>query len=334
MNVLLTGATGFIGSAVLRSLIARGCRIVAISRNAPLLERLYPGRLTVIAGDLTDWGALQYRLDLASAGMVFDACIHLAARLDFYAPPAALNKVNVIPTENLADWCRSHNVSRFIFASSIEASGPVSGAAVPAAEESEAMPVSAYGVSKLRAERALLSEAAGKTVTYILRLGNVYGPGSGFLLPAIARSMKFRTALTTMRYAWNSFVYNPVYIDDAVSAIILACLGQAQTSGLYNICGSEIVTLEELYRKIAVHLDLRLSHAVDSRWGRRYLSVRKEVFKYCGLCDTITYLLSGMKDTGNRAYSIKKAGTFLGFDPKINLTEGIKRTLKHEDRNR
>jgi nucleoside-diphosphate-sugar epimerase len=121
MNVLLTGASGFIGKRCAMILLEKGAAVTALVRNPARLDPSLAAKVTVVASDLTS-DEFAVRLDGLGA---YDACVHCAANLKFYARQDEIDRVNVQATGRLLDWCARNSVKRFVFASSLEAIGPV-----------------------------------------------------------------------------------------------------------------------------------------------------------------------------------------------------------------
>lgn len=186
MHVLVTGATGFVGSHLVPLLLAQGHRVRAAVRTP---GATVAGAETVAVGDLgpdTDWSA-------ALAGI--DAVAHLAARVHVMRdkatdPLAEFRQVNTAGTRRLAEAAAGAGIRRFVYISSIKAVVDESrDRAVDARTPAE--PHSPYGRSKREAEEALAEIAAGSALEpVVLRPPLVYGPGVGG---------NFRTLMTLIR---------------------------------------------------------------------------------------------------------------------------------------
>ena len=173
MRVLVTGATGFVGRALLPVLLEQGHTVRAATRGPAELPR---GVEAVIVGDIgpdTDWSR-------AVEGM--DAVVHSAARVhqmrDKEADPLAVYRaVNTEGTRRLAAAAAAAGVRRFVFLSSVKAVTD-SGQDAPLRDDTPATPTDPYGRSKLEAEQALAALAARTGLEVVVfRPPLIYGPG-------------------------------------------------------------------------------------------------------------------------------------------------------------
>jgi nucleoside-diphosphate-sugar epimerase len=182
MNILVTGATGFVGRGLLPLLAARGHTGIATGRTGP--SDLPPGWI----------GATRDRVLTDAADIPRpDGIIHLEVKQHVPRPTAAdvdeFDRVNVGGTRAWLDWAGRHGVGRFVFASSIKAVAP---SMQPQFEDASLEPDTPYGLSKARAE-ALVSEwaaADASRAAVILRPAPVYGPGNEANLAAFVRQIR------------------------------------------------------------------------------------------------------------------------------------------------
>ena len=153
MKILITGATGFIGNALCRSLAAAGHGIIGVTRSA-----------------IPDPGWMEYRVlgdlemceDFAPAVGGAEAVVHLAARVHMMRetaddPDTAYHRANTEVTDRLARAAADAGVRRFVFLSSVKANGEQTGEH-PFTEQDTPAPEDAYGRSKLAAEQARLAD--------------------------------------------------------------------------------------------------------------------------------------------------------------------------------
>ncbi|WP_233595390.1 MULTISPECIES: NAD(P)-dependent oxidoreductase [Corallococcus] len=166
MKILVTGATGKVGSRLTRRLAERGHQVRALVRDPKRAAALNEARVELVQGDLLDVASL------AATVRGVDAVVHCAA---FFrgATPEQAHAVNDLGTQHLASAARAASVKRFIFTSTGLVYGSNGGRL--AREDDPCAPTAAYPVSKLAAERFLLA-LEGLDVR-VLRLPFVYGDG-------------------------------------------------------------------------------------------------------------------------------------------------------------
>lgn len=174
-RILLTGATGFVGSAVLQRIVAdQHCDLtVAVRKSIAVADAV---RVVQVA-DLT------VQTDWSEALQGVDVVIHAAARVHVMNetstdPLAEFRKVNVDGTLALARQAVALGVKRFVFVSSIKVNGEGTESGAPYTADMPAQPSDPYGVSKYEAEQALLALAQDTGLeVVIVRPVLVYGPG-------------------------------------------------------------------------------------------------------------------------------------------------------------
>lgn len=324
MNILITGGTGFIGKVLINKLLMNGGRVILLVRDKRKIDASLSGKLEVLEADICNTKLLE-SLNLRSKNI--DTIIHLAAFLEYFGRKNKLFRVNIKGTKNLLNLAEENGIEKFIYVSSIEALGPISKEKIPADEISVCSPVSSYGKSKLEAEIEVLKRA-DKLRVAILRLGNVYGPGSNFLIPPIAQSiLNQQNPLAKYLPVYKNSLMNPVYIDDAVKGIIKAL--QGKKSGIYHIAGEEIISIEDLFKLTAEELGLKfeIKEKKSKKMDILYLELRKIFHKINKKPDLITYLIAGGLKRIHRVYSTEKAKKEIDYYPKVSLKEGVKKTL-------
>ena len=301
---LVSGATGFIGQALLQALAASGLGVVRLTRTQA-------GGTDLAAGN--DFRDIEGAWPTAFHP---DCVIHLAARVhvmrDTAAEPlSAFRAVNVEATLRVAQAAARRGTRRFVYISSIKAAGEFSGGQ-PLSESDTPHPADPYGVSKREAEIALLDlgRRTGMEIA-ILRPPLVYGPGVGAnflsLLRAVARGWPLPLGSAT---APRSLVA----VDNLASAILACAAHPAAAGEIFHICDAEEVSVAELVRSIAAALDTRA----------RLLPVPPSVLKVIGALtgkpDAVRRLIEPLR-VDNR-----KIRTLLEWTPPISLIEGLKRT--------
>lgn len=200
MKVLVTGATGFLGRAVVRELGTAGHELRVLVRNEHALETWPEGEYSVepCLGELSDPGSLERCV----AGV--DAVVHAAARVSTTGTWEEFASANVRGTMHLIDLARAAEVGRFVHISSLSVFAlPQDGAIVSdtSAYESEAEARGHYSRSKLAADRLALWQARQGAPVIVLRPGLLWGPGRR---PPLARQSvtwrKWRVLLARKDY--------------------------------------------------------------------------------------------------------------------------------------
>jgi len=235
-DVLITGATGFVGLHVARAFAARGVRIRALVRASSRTERLRELGVTTEVAPLEDAEAL--RPVVAGA----DTVVHLAA-LTHARTGAELARVNVGGTRALLEavLAASPRPRRLVYLSSLAAVGP---AQRPVGRNDPPRPLTAYGRSKLEGERVLL-EAAGSLEVVVLRAPAVYGPGDAELL----RFFRMARAGVVPVPSGPARPLQLVHVRDLAAAVVLAAVTPG-ARGVYHVASPEAQPWAEVCRAL------------------------------------------------------------------------------------
>lgn len=246
---LITGATGFLGRAVLQLLLAHSCRILALVMDKDPLAYTIPENVTVFCGDLTDKDTL--RSFFAAGGDNF-CVLHCAGLISIASKPdEALYAVNVQGTQNIVDLCREFGASRLIYVSSVHAI-PEKPAPETITEPDRFAPdeiLGDYGKSKSMAT-ALVLEAAqsGLNASVVLPSG-ILGPGD------LARGNMTRMLLAFCRGRLPLGVkggYDFVDVRD-VAVGVLACAERGKAGECYILSG-HYTTIQDMFSLTASQL--------------------------------------------------------------------------------
>jgi UDP-glucose 4-epimerase len=229
MKILLTGATGKVGSRLGKRLVQRGHHVRALVRDLTRAHALSEAGIELAEGDLSSASSLE------RAVLGVQAVVHCAA---FFrgATEEEAHAVNDLGTQHLAQAARAAHVQRFVFTSTGLVYGPNGGR--PAAEDDACAPVAAYPVSKLAAERFLLA-LAGLDVT-VLRLPFVYGDGDPHIEEVVPM---MRTFSPTQRMS----VAHHVDVAQAIARLLEA---PARSHRIYNLTDDEAPDLATLFASV------------------------------------------------------------------------------------
>lgn len=241
MNLLVTGARGFVGRALIPKLAAIGHAGIATGRSKP--DRLPPGWQGVSRDDCL---AGTVPLDVAPAGLV-----HLEVKQHVPRPTAAdvadFEAVNVTGTRSWLDWAAQRGIPRFVFLSSIKAVAAGNG---PQWEDAPPERTAPYGRSKAVAEQAVRDWAAadaGRTAV-ILRPAPVYGPGNEANLAAFVRQILAGKPCLIGRADTRKSI---VSRTNLCAAIAFALDYAGQGCHVFNVSDSDTLTLAALAELIA-----------------------------------------------------------------------------------
>jgi len=248
MTVLLTGGTGFLGSHVAEQLCQAGRQVRALVRrtsNTEFLQTLE--HVEMVEGAVDDPASLPPALD----GV--EAIVH-AAGLVKARSAEEFHRVNAAGTRNLLEAAQpaGGSLRRFVLVSSIAAVGPSDAAGTPVRSDAPPRPVTAYGRSKLAAERMALEYRDQLPIT-ILRPPGIYGPRDREMLTL------FKAAnLRVLPYLGSPETrMSIVYGADAGAACIAAIDAQVPSGQSYFISDGRVYTLGDLAQAAEVALGKR-----------------------------------------------------------------------------
>jgi UDP-glucose 4-epimerase len=321
VRALVTGATGAVGPALIRLLLAEGWAVRALVRK-PAAARLPPD-VDIVEGDITDTCAVTR----AVAGC--DVVFHLAALLHVVDVPPTLapeyERVNVSGTRILVDAAQETGVGRLVFFSSISVYGPSPGHG--AAEDYPCRPDTDYGRTKLAAEQIALSARApgGNPLGVVLRLAAVYGPGIKGnyerLARAIARGRFVRVGPGHNRRAL-------VFDEDVARAAVLAALSPVAAGRIYNVADGVPHSMRDIVAAISAALERRPTvWRLPAAPVRRLAGVIEAAATRLGLRPPIrrATIEKYLEDVMVDATRIQRE---LGFAPRVTLRDGWRRVVE------
>ena len=309
MKILITGANGFVGLAVLQQpKVMSGLQAVgSVCRAAGLTSTT-----VVEVGDLaaqTDWS-------LALAGI--DVVVHVAARVHNmhdteYDPLAAFRTVNVSGTLNLSRQATAAGVKRFVFISSIGVNGSQTAVGKPFSEADQPKPRNAYALSKWEAEQGLVKIAAETGLeVVIIRPPLVYGcnaPGNfGSLMRAVHRGWPLPLgAMHNQR--------SLVALDNLVDFIVTCITHPQAANKTFLVSDGHDLFTTELVRGMAQAAGEPERLLPVPVWALQAGS------SWLGKGDAVQRLC------GNLQVNISNARSLLGWVPPMSVEEGLRRAM-------
>lgn len=318
MKTLVTGANGFIGQHLAAGLLARGHQVVAFDLHSDALQELGKQQACrVVEGDLCD-RTLQKQL-LQGIDVVF----HLAsAHLQQTLGSQVYEEVNVKALADLLAAAKECGVRRFIHTSTVGIYGHV--VKPPADESGPFAPQSIYGETKLMGE-GVVNEffRHSQFPITILRPAWVYGPGC----PRTAKLLRTVGKGRFIMIGRGDNLRHPIYISDMLEAYYLAMEKEQAVGETFIIAGAQPASTLELVETIGrvlnkkpvwfkLPLPLAQALAVPSEAVGRWLQLKMP----------LTRRSLEFYNTSN-AFTIAKAQRLLGFQPRVNLEQGMRKTV-------
>lgn len=244
-NILITGATGFVGNRLLAMLNEHGhhCR-AAVRRPSSTVD---VATESVVIGDIdaaTDW---------SRAIKDMDVVVHLAARVNILHDPAdnplaEFRKINLDGTRSLARAAANNQVKRFVYISTINVNGEFT-RGIPFTADSTPAPSDPYAIAKWEAEKALqeISQQTGLEVV-VIRPPMVYGPGVKTSFLDLVKLVRRRIPLPL---AGIKNKLTLVSLDNLANLIMTCCIHPAAAGHVFLAGDDESVSTPELITKIA-----------------------------------------------------------------------------------
>ena len=313
-RILVTGATGFLGGAVLRRL---GAQAIGQGRNPARLAALAEAGFRTVAWTLPD-PAPALPDDIT-------AIVHCAALSAPFGAPAAFRSANVEGTRAVLDLARANRIRRVVHISSpsiyfalADRLNIVENAPLP-------RPFNAYAASKRAAEELVRASAGPETV--ILRPRGLYGPGDTSLLPRLLRTARQR-ALPLFREGRARI--DLTYVEDVVDAVMAALeAGPGAVGKAYNISGGEVLSIQHIVTQTCA------SAGLAPRWRRMPLP---PALLAASLAERLALLRPGQPEPPVTRYAlglfafaqsldISRAKADLGWTPKVSFADGLARTF-------
>jgi len=321
MKAFITGINGFIGSNLAARLIEEGQQVSGLVRKTSDLTFLKDLNVRLFFGDLFD------RNILDKATQEVDVVYHVAGLASDWGPMELFRKINVEGTRNLLESSLKSKVKRFVFISSAAVHG-LSGFR-DAIEDSPKMDtIFPYCITKREAEDLVnrFHKENGLPIL-IIRPGNVFGPKDRITFVKMAQVLE----KGQMVYISGGRALTcPTYVENLIEAIILAVSREDTIGETFIITDGLKITWKEYIDKIADRLGVR----------RPLISIPYSLAYRAGsVCEAIMKLLKSKAPPIITRYrishagkdfhfSIEKARTKLGYEPRVPLDEALERTVR------
>jgi nucleoside-diphosphate-sugar epimerase len=307
-HILVTGGSGFVGSALIKRLLSEHRDILAVGRsdvNLPVE--------TVKVSSFSELGALGQRL-----GSI-DVVVHCAARAHIMNdntvdPLAEYRKVNVDGTLNVARHALEAGVKRFLFVSSIKVNGEHTPPGRPFTEEAAPAPEDPYGISKYEAERELQALCAETDMELvIIRPPLVYGPGVKGNFASMIRLMEKGLPLPLGAVRNKRSL---VALDNLVDLIVTCVDSPAAANQVFLAADGQDISTTELLRNVANAMG-KPARLLPVPSG--LLMLGASLFGKNAVAKRLL---------GSLQVDISKARELLGWQPPVSVEEGLARAVR------
>ncbi|HJV36683.1 NAD-dependent epimerase/dehydratase family protein [Geomonas sp.] len=321
MKALVTGGGGFLGSAIVRQLRARGDRVVSFSRTKH--------------AELESLGVEQRRGDLADPDAVLkaaqgcDIVFHVAAKAGIWGEYREYYQANVVGTANVIAACRAFGISRLVYTGS--PSVVFDGTDVEGADESLPYPAhfdASYPKTKALAEQAVVAANSPDLATVSLRPHLIWGPNDNHLVPRIVakgRAGKLR------RIGNRPCLVDTVYVDNAAQAHLNAADRLAPGAPLagkaYFITNGEPLPLWEMVNRILAAAGVPpVTRSISSGAACALGALCEKIWESFRLSGEppMTYFVAKELSTAHW-FDISAARRDLGYHPAVSVEEGLNR---------
>jgi nucleoside-diphosphate-sugar epimerase len=320
-EVLVTGGNGFVGRHVVAALQQRGDHVRVLALPDEDTWALQRRGVEVHRGDIREPATLAAPMHRA------DAVMHLAAMMDVWRPLADYRAVNVDGTENVCRAALAAGVRRVVHMSSSSVYGMALGRTAD-----EGFPLipfpDAYPLTKAEGDRLVHRMVLKERLpAVIVRPDQIFGPGDHLHFGRMADRLRAGTGVLV---GSGDNALPLVYISDVVQGLLLALDDPRAVGEVYNITNDHPLTQREFLQTIArevggspprVRLPFRALYAAG------WLAERLAGVASSWRRPPITRLGVAFAGTDNR-YGIAKARRELGYSPRVDLEEGVRRTAR------
>lgn len=312
-TVLVTGATGFLGSALVQRLSNEGAHVRAMARKRERGAHISKlPNVELVLGDLTNLESL--------TALVSDVntVIHAAAALG--GPLEFQRKINVAGTQAIARAAADAHVARFVHVSTIAIYGYSSRGVITESHPQQPGRVP-YNVSKAEAEAVVREVGEAYRLPYtIIRPGMIYGPNSTAWTLALFRHVRRRPTVWIGDGSGSCF---PIYIDDVVDMTMKLMAEPSSVGHAFNCAPDPTPTWREFLGEY-----MRL--AGKTQWIGIPIPIIRLI---APLIETLLHVRGEPQDVPNlvdfvtqqTTFSMSKAHKLLGWQPRVSLSEGIER---------
>lgn len=320
--VLVTGATGLVGSHVAEHLRNLGIPTRALARATADTSLLRAWGVEIVAGDLTDAVSLQAAVNHATV------IVHCAAKVGDWGPIDEYRRVNVDGLRRLLDAVRSTNsLKRFVHISSLGVYEVRDHYGTDETTPASLSGIDGYTRTKAESEKLVCDRIRESNLpAVVLRPGFIYGPRDRTVLPRILGRLKDGS----FKFLGSGDqLLNNTYVGNVVEAVLLAIRRDDVVGEVFNITDGKLITKRQFAGAIARRAGLpEPTKKVPVPVAKTAAKVLEAVYRMLGKQEAPLPSMATVKFLGlNLDYSIDKARDRLGYDPSTSFDDGMDRTF-------
>lgn len=319
MKILVTGGTGFTGSHLVQRLLNKGHEVLTLDNQKGIMfDELTRRGARITIGSVTDAEVLK---DLVpGCGIVY----HLAASFrKVNLPNKVYHDTNVGGTRTLLELCAMHRVPKVVYCSTQGVHGNIK--ETPGNEDSPIAPEDYYQQTKYGGE--LVAQefiAQGMDIT-ILRPTAIYGPGDPGRFLMLFRQVKKGSFPF---FGSGQTYYHPLYVENFIDAFELAAERPEAKGQTYLIGDDQYYTIKHIVQEIANIMQVPVKMPQYPFWALYAIATVVELIYKPLPAEPPLFRRRADWFRQVRAFSIDKARRELGYEPKVNLRDGLTRTYE------
>lgn len=318
MHFLITGATGFVGDSLLQSALLESHIVSAIARKPKIKQKQcqYP-QANWFEGELS----AQYNWQSALSGV--DCVVHCAARVHQMQDAQLTNQdiqqaydeANFHATLNLAKQAAESGVKRFVFVSSIKVNGESTQPNAPFLPQTTQAPTDPYGLSKYKAEQALLELAAESEMdVVIVRPPLVYGPE---VKANFQTMMKWASRPVPLPLGAINNQRSMVYIQNLTDLLLLCAHHPQAANQIFLVSDDYDISTSQLLKQIK---QVSQSHCMLLPIPTSWFNIVAKVINKPQIAQRLC---------GSLQVDIRHTKNQLNWKPPVSWEQGIEETVKH-----
>lgn len=320
-KVIVTGATGFLGSRLAKKLKSLGYNVIGLGRNQQKGNKLAELGIEFISVDLSD------KEKLYKIFQDIDYVFHCAAKSSVWGDYKTFYRANVEGTKNIAELCLKNDVKRLIYVSSpsiyFDFKDKLN---IKETEPPTKHPANNYIKTKIIAENIIDNAFNDGLDVITIRPRGIFGSGDSAILPRLLKANREKFIPKTRK---DDILIDITHIENVVEAMILAMKTDKKYSGKkYNITNDENIylykTLENTINQVGEKFN---SKYIPYKLMFIVISIMEFLYKFIPNKEPVFTRYSLGLLSFNQTLDISKAKNDLGYEPIISIEEGLKECL-------